>query len=87
MALEHEGYACASKPPYAGSNPVRATTIRIENMIMTEKEIEESRRWAANGAQPIDRDVQIFLMETAEQRHQNHINKIMKLIEEKGKGL
>jgi hypothetical protein len=25
MALEHEGYACASKPPYAGSSPAKAT--------------------------------------------------------------
>jgi len=54
-------------------------------MIMSKKEIEFSQRWAANAEQPLNRDAQIFLMMTSQQRHQDYINRIMKSLEKKGK--
>jgi len=54
-------------------------------MIMSKKEIEFSQRWAANAEQPLNRDEQIFLMTTSQQRHQDYMNRIMKSLEKKGK--
>jgi hypothetical protein len=46
-------------------------------MIMTQDEVKQaSKIWAANAKQPIDRDLQIFLMKTAKQRHEALIERI-----------
>lgn len=55
-------------------------------MIMTKSEANEaSRVWAANVKAPIDRDTQIYMMKTAQQRHKDNINKFMKQLEERKK--
>lgn len=46
-------------------------------MIMTQDEVKQALKiWAANVRQPIDRDLQIFLMKTAKQRYDALIEKI-----------
>lgn len=50
--------------------------------IMNKDEVKhEIRKWPANVKQPIDRDVQIMLMKTAQQRREARINKFMKPLE------
>lgn len=56
-------------------------------MIMSKEEIKISTQtWPANVKQPIDRDTQILLMQTSQQRRKDSINRIMKLIEDERKG-
>lgn len=55
--------------------------------IMTKDEANfASHRWPANVEQPIDRDTQILLMTTAQQRHEESRKRIMQLFKDERKG-
>jgi hypothetical protein len=55
--------------------------------IMTKEEVQSATRiWAANVKAPIDRDLQIQLMKTAQERRMSRINKLVHRINEERKG-
>jgi len=57
-------------------------------VIMTKEEVQSHvHAWPANTKAPIDRDTQIQLMQTASQRHEEKINRIMKQLKDERKGL
>ena len=72
------------------SNTGRGANLKTRStmVIMTKEEVQSHiHAWPANTKAPIDRNVQIKLMQTASKRHEEKINRIMKKLEDERKGL